>query len=44
MITDEIGHMAGRVWKTLHTEGEMSIAALKKAIDVKDSKVDWAIG
>ena len=44
MMTHEIGHTAGKVWKTLHTEGEMSIAALKKAMGVKDSSVDWAIG
>ncbi len=44
MLTHEIGHTAGKVWKTLAAEGEMSVAALKKAIGAKDAKVDWAIG
>ena len=44
MVTDEIGHMAGKVWRTLSSEGEMSVAALKKAIGAKDVIADWAIG
>lgn len=44
MVTSEIGHTAGKVWKTLHDKGEMSITALKKALGSKDASVDWAIG
>ena len=44
MVTDEIGHTAGKIWKTLNSEGEMSVAALKKAVSPKDSLADWAIG
>lgn len=44
MTTHEIGITAGKIWKTLHAEGEMSVAALKKAVGVKNATVDWAIG
>ncbi len=44
MLSDEIGHMAGKVWRTLHEQGEMTVAGLKKAVGAKDSSVDWAIG
>ena len=44
MTTHEIGTTAGKIWKTLHAEGEMSVAALKKAVGVKNATVDWAIG
>jgi len=44
MLTDKIGTTAGKVWRTLNHQGEMSISALKKAIGAKDSSVDWAIG
>jgi hypothetical protein len=44
MLTDEIGFTAGKVWQLLDTKGEMSVAAVKKAIGIKDFTVDWAIG
>lgn len=44
MLSDDIGHTAGKVWKALHTNGEMSVAALKKELTAKDARVDWAIG
>lgn len=40
----EIGFMAGEIWKTLDAKGEMSVAALKKALATKDISADWAIG
>lgn len=44
MLENEIGKTAGAVWKVLHSQGEMSMTALKKAVGSKDSTVDWAIG
>ena len=44
MSTREIGATAGKVWKALHSQGEMSVSALKKAVGRKDAVVDWAIG
>ena len=44
MLADKIGTIAGKVWKTLNQQGEMSISALKKTVGAKDSSVDWAIG
>lgn len=39
-----IGVMAGEIWKTLDANGEMSVAALKKALGTRDVAADWAIG
>ena len=39
-----IGVMAGQIWKTLDANGEMSVAALKKALGTRDVAADWAIG
>jgi hypothetical protein len=36
--------MAGQIWKTLDANGEMSVAALKKALGTRDAVADWAIG
>jgi hypothetical protein len=44
MLTERIGTTAGKVWKALDQNGEMSVAALRKALGSKDSSVDWAIG
>lgn len=44
MFTHSIGTVAGKVWQTLNTKGEMSMTALKKALGSKDASVDWAIG
>jgi hypothetical protein len=40
----EIGLMAGRIWQTLSANGEMSVAALKKALSTREPTADWAIG
>ena len=36
--------MAGKIWHALSTNGEMSVAALKKSLGTKDVSADWAIG
>ena len=36
--------MAGKVWQTLETKGEMSLAALKKTLGTRELTADWAIG
>jgi hypothetical protein len=43
-MTQEIGVMAGKVWQTLDTKGEMSLAALKKSLGTRELTADWAIG
>jgi hypothetical protein len=43
-MTQEIGLMAGKVWHTLETKGEMSLAALKKNLGTRELTADWAIG
>jgi hypothetical protein len=40
----EIGFMAGEIFKTLDAKGEMSVAALKKALGTQEVSADWAIG
>jgi len=44
MLTEEIGAAAGKVWKALDQNGEMSVAALKKAVGTKEPAVEYAIG
>lgn len=44
MQTGEIGTTAGKVWRALHNEGELSLSALKKAVGGQTVLVDWAIG
>jgi hypothetical protein len=44
VMTQEIGLMAGKVWQTLETKGEMSLAALKKTLGTRELTADWAIG
>ncbi len=43
-MTQEIGLMAGKVWQTLETKGEMSLASLKKTLGTRELTADWAIG
>ena len=43
-MNHEIGFMAGEIWRTLRSKGEMSVAALKKALGTRDVSADWAIG
>jgi hypothetical protein len=41
---EEIGIAAGAIWKTLDTNGEMSLAKLKKEVKAEGALFDWAIG
>jgi Winged helix-turn-helix domain (DUF2582) len=43
-MLDDIGRMAGEVWKTLDLKGEMSVSALKKGLGSGEVNADWAIG
>ncbi len=43
-MNHEIGVLAGEIWKTLHSKGEMNVAALKKALGNSEVPADWAIG
>ena len=43
-MNQEIGVMAGKIWHTLESKGEMSVAALKKILGTRESTFDWAIG
>ncbi len=43
-MDQEIGLMAGKIWHALESNGEMSVAALKKALGTRDLTADWAIG
>ena len=42
--SQEIGSIAGKVWSTLDSNGEMSITAIKKEVGGPATLVDWAIG
>lgn len=43
-MSEEIGTMAGAIWKTLEANGEMTLAKLKKELKAKSPLFDWAIG
>jgi Winged helix-turn-helix domain (DUF2582) len=43
-MQEEIGITAGVIWQALNTNGEMSLAALKKEVNGKAPIIDWAIG
>src|SRR6266478_2972893 len=43
-MNQEIGILAGKIWHTLEAKGEMSVAALKKAVGSREPAADWAIG
>ena len=43
-MIEEIGAVAGAIWHALDTEGEMTLAKLKKEVDAEGSLFDWAIG
>ena len=43
-MNQEIGILAGKIWHTLDAKGEMSVAALKKAVGSREPAADWAIG
>ena len=43
-MNQEIGVMAGEIWRTLRSKGEISVAALKKSLGTREMSADWAIG
>ena len=43
-MNHDIGLVAGEIWKILDTKGEMSVAALKKALGTREITADWGIG
>ena len=43
-MEQEIGITAGAIWQALNTQGELSLAQLKKEVNGKTSVFDWAVG
>ena len=43
-MQEEIGITAGAIWHLLDTEGELSLAQLKKEVNGKTPVFDWAVG
>jgi hypothetical protein len=43
-MSEEIGTMAGAIWKKLETNGEMTLSTLKKELKATSPLFDWAIG
>ncbi len=43
-MSEEIGTMAGAIWHALETNGEMTLAKLKKQLNAASPLFDWAIG
>ena len=43
-MNEEIGRMAGAIWKTLDANGEMTLTRLKKETAAGSTLFDWAIG
>ena len=43
-MNEEIGKVAGAIWRALETNGQMTLAKLKKEVDSGPSLFDWAIG
>ncbi len=43
-MEEDIGQMAGAIWHTLNTHGELPLARLKKEVSAKGPLFDWAIG
>ena len=43
-MTEEIGMMAGAIWQALETNGEITVAKLKKDLNAASPLLDWAIG
>jgi hypothetical protein len=42
--SDEIGHVAGEVWGLLHSNGDQTLAAIKKSIDAPADLIVAAVG
>ena len=43
-MNKKIGEIAGKVWKTLEENGEMSVAQLKKTVEKNAFLLDSSIG
>ena len=43
-MSEEIGTMAGAVWRALEANGQMSCAKLKQDLKAASPLFDWAIG
>jgi len=43
-MNEEIGKIAGAIWRALDAEGEMTLTSLKKEIGAGNTLFDWAIG
>jgi hypothetical protein len=43
-MNEEIGAVAGAIWRVLDANGEMTVAKLKKEVKADGSLFDWAIG
>ena len=43
-MNEEIGKVAGSIWHALETNGEMTLAKLKKEVSVEGPIFDWALG
>lgn len=41
---EEIGTTAGVIWRTLSTNGELSLPGLKEQVEAKSPVFEWAIG
>lgn len=43
-MKEEIGTLAGAIWKVLDSNGELSLSQLKTRTKAKPPLFDWAIG
>ena len=43
-MNEEIGTMAGEIWRALDANGEMTLAKLKKELQASGPLLDWGIG
>jgi hypothetical protein len=43
-MQEEIASSAGIIWHALNDRGELSLAKLKKEVNVKTPVFDWAVG
>jgi hypothetical protein len=43
-MNEEIGTMAGAIWRALEVNGEMTLAKLKKNLEAESPLFDWGIG
>lgn len=44
MSIEQIGELAGRIWRTLDEEGELKVTSLKKQLEAPDAQVYLALG